>query len=296
MEFPNLPSSGFFREYSVNRCLCRTSKSVVYICSKGDSRPMWPRRNLVVLKGSTDAMLVERIMAETEVSHTNVVHVSRVWRDSDSGLNWLEMPYRAGQTLACKLRDSRYSPKRLRTLNLLRGIASGVAYLHRLGIVHGDLKPGNVIIYHTDTPVIIDFSCSRFLDFGEEDWCVGGTLEFMPPECLETVVCRQMLPQTSPAADVYSFGLIAFALVTGRLPFAAADARGRLFRQRDVSSFRNEIASTPAYLRPTLKCCLAPNAVDRPSADDVYKSLGLTQDSDCKVTIDIESLRCLNDA
>lgn len=95
-------------------------------------------------------------------------------------------------------------------------IAEGLSYAHEHGIVHGDLKPANILINDDCEPVLLDFhlASSQAEGMGSH---VGGTLAYMAPEhfdALETNV------QVDARTDVYSAGCILFELVIGQLPFS----------------------------------------------------------------------------
>ena len=95
-------------------------------------------------------------------------------------------------------------------------IAEGLAYAHEHGIVHGDLKPANILISDDCEPVLLDFHLANSESEGLGSH-VGGTLAYMAPEHFDALETNE---QVDSRTDVYSVGVILFELVTGRLPFS----------------------------------------------------------------------------
>ncbi|KIO33528.1 hypothetical protein M407DRAFT_233165, partial [Tulasnella calospora MUT 4182] len=112
----------------------------------------------------------------------------------------------------------------IKRMQLLVGIAKGLEYLHSQAppVVHGDLKPENILLSDEGEPLLADFGLSTIL--GDEKMYssshrLGGSLAWMAPECM-TGEAR------SCPSDVYSFGNVAFTVLTGELPYdGLADCR-----------------------------------------------------------------------
>jgi eukaryotic-like serine/threonine-protein kinase len=140
-------------------------------------------------------------------------------------------------------------------------IAAGLAHAHQRGLVHRDLKPANVLFDAEDRAKIADFGIARMGDAGTltEAGTVLGTASYISPE--------QASGRTAgPASDVYSFAVILFRMLTGRLPFVSTNAMELVRMHRDdpppaVSDLRSD---APARLESLVAAGLAKDPADRP--------------------------------
>lgn len=136
--------------------------------------------------------------------------------DEIGEVKFFTMPYLEGTPLARLIERGRPWPIPS-AIELIRKVASGIAYLHARGIIHRDLKPSNVMVRPTGEPVVMDFGLAR--DFSSDETrltCTGmalGTPPYMPPEQLSGQ------KDVGVAADVYGVGLLLYELLTARLPF-----------------------------------------------------------------------------
>ena len=154
----------------------------------------------------------------TALTHPNVVLPQR------SGW-WDGAPFVAGEfvpqgSLADRLREGRYSVRQ--ALELVGQLAEIVSYLHRQGVVHGNLKPSNVLLSADGIARLTDFHPTGGLFQGplpSGDGDPAG-LGYLAPE-----FASDQPAEPSPTADVYGLGAILYELVTGRPPLAGVDAR-----------------------------------------------------------------------
>jgi eukaryotic-like serine/threonine-protein kinase len=144
-------------------------------------------------------------------------------------------------------------------------IASALAHAHLRGIVHGDLKPANILIRNDGEPALIDFNLSHATSGETNDW-VGGTLPYMAPEQFQALLGRKSM--TTAASDVYSFGIILYELIEGKLPFvppnssADSDLASVLELRRDARlTWRSRKA--PNGLKAIVEKCLNYRSSDR---------------------------------
>ena len=130
----------------------------------------------------------------------------------ETGVPYLAMEYVSGRRLDHALREDG-PPSLPDLLRLARAIAEGMAYAHTHGVVHRDLKPGNIML-DGDRVKIMDFGISRVVDSETltTTYAFLGTPLYAAPEA-------QAKTQVGPAADRYSFGVLLFELLTGHPPF-----------------------------------------------------------------------------
>lgn len=105
---------------------------------------------------------------------------------------------------------------------LMATLARAVGVLHRAGVIHRDLKPSNILMRTGRDPVIVDFGLAQGFDTAEREARAGrlmGTLAFMAPE-----LSRADGQEVGPGCDIYSLGVMLYALLTGRRPFGGPTA------------------------------------------------------------------------
>ena len=167
------------------------------------------------------ALLRDEVRKARSVGHPNVCRVFNLERDDTDGVTFVTMELLAGETLHAKLkRGERFTTSS--ALPVLRQIAAGMDAVHECRILHLDLKPGNVMLGsrtgHIPRAVVTDFGIAQSdtpPDSNDSTISIierkGGTRGYMAPERLVAGA------RLSPAADVYSFGLIAFEMLAGKM-------------------------------------------------------------------------------
>ncbi len=119
---------------------------------------------------------------------------------------------------------------------LAQRIGMALSHAHARGIIHGDLKPANILIRNDGDPALIDFNLSRDSSC-PDDQITGGTLPYMAPEQIASLMSRQI--SISPASDIYSLGVILYELAFGVLPFPSVGSFAEVDLQRELSILRN---------------------------------------------------------
>jgi WD40 repeat protein len=206
------------------------------------------------------------------MQHPNIVTVFEVG-DHD-GLHFFSMRLVEGHSLSTLLKcGEHFAPKAAAAL--MRTVAEAVAYAHSLGVLHLDLKPGNVLIDGSGTPHVADFGLARRLDsapmIANDE--VSGTPSYMAPE--QAQVCSSQL---TAATDVWGLGAILYELVTGAPPFRAdtAQATLKLVLEGQVRSPRRLRPDLPLDLQAIVLRCLRRDPGERYSsaralADDLQR-------------------------
>ncbi len=217
--------------------------------------------------GRSDVVADGRRLSELE--HPNIVRVHDL--DFHDGRPFLVMEYIRGRTLAQYVREEPAAPRHAAAL--LAVIAGAVAFAHRRGIVHQDIKPGNVLVDDSGQPRLIDFG----LAWQQDAWSdspghsEGGTFAFMAPE-----QARVELDRVRPLSDVFSLGALLYFLLTGKGPFEAPTPEEAWARARGCEFDRGALKSAKILRRLEAIClkALASAPQDRfRSAADLEKSL-----------------------
>jgi eukaryotic-like serine/threonine-protein kinase len=141
---------------------------------------------------------------------------------------------------------------------LLLGLLSGVEQAHRLGIVHGDLKPANILL-SASGPKVVDFGVARILSDETGTTRVAATPAYAPPEVLGG-------DRPEAPSDVYSAGCIGFELLTGRPPFGGSTVWevSRQHAEAPVPSPRAIRPEIPEDLDHAIRRALAKDPAERP--------------------------------
>jgi serine/threonine-protein kinase len=157
--------------------------------------------------------------AAARLDHPNILPIYEV-SECDNGLPFFSMKFAAGGSLRDIAPALRHEPRR--TVALVAKLARAVQYAHEQGILHRDLKPGNVLLDARGEPLLSDFGLSKWLDTTTRltlTLTIFGTPGYIAPEQVNGSAAK-----LNPAADVYSLGAILFDLLTGRPPFLGEHA------------------------------------------------------------------------
>jgi serine/threonine-protein kinase len=151
-------------------------------------------------------------LAAARLSHPNIVSIHRV--AEENGRCFIVMQYVEGKPLRGMKLELRQA------LETMRDVASAVHYAHEHGVIHRDLKPGNIMIGADGRPFVLDFGLAHLQEAGRvqsREGLVAGTASYMSPE-----QARGEPAARERATDVYSLGASLYELVTGRAPFDGA--------------------------------------------------------------------------
>jgi len=236
------------------------------------------------IAGQDQALTFERFRTEgasaQRVNHTNAVRVYDFGISMNS-IAYLVMEFLDGRSLEEILKDEhRQMPMDL-TVHILRSLAAALAHAHQAGVVHRDIKPGNVFVSETgDPPVVklVDFGIAKIMDdagsFNAKNatatGIVIGTPSYMAPE-------RFLAQAYDGRSDVYSLGCLAYELVTGSVPFKGVNhdymSVAMLHIQEQPQPITKIKPRADGALSDLVERMLAKDPSERPSADDIVLTL-----------------------
>ncbi len=168
---------------------------------------------------ATEKSFLDRFINEARsmagFSHPNVVNVYDVGRDGQR--YYIVMEFVPGEDLRQLLERRRTLPTK-QALDIARQMAQGIGYAHRKGLVHRDVKPGNILITPTGEVKVADFGIAKAMASAgfTEPGVVWGTTAYLSPEQIRG-------EGASPASDVYSMGIVLYEMLAGRPPFTGED-------------------------------------------------------------------------
>ncbi len=210
-----------------------------------------------------DASKTNRLVAEGRVlcqlKHPNIGRVFDL--DFFERRPFIIMEFVRGRALDQYARD-RIALKTLEIASIGAKIARALESAHRLGIVHQDIKPQNIIIDESDSPKLIDFGMARLNGAwaGDERQPLGGTIQYMAPE-----QARAEAKGITGQSDVFALGAVLYFLITGKPPFGGGSRDQNLKRAKecdfDVNTINNSTVS-PA-LKKIVLTALASNPAQR---------------------------------
>ena len=211
----------YFGDYEIIRELARGGMGVVF-----EARQVSLNRKValkMILAGQlaheTD---VKRFYTEAEAAanldHPGIVPIFEVGQHE--GQHYFSMGFVEGQSLSQRLNEGPLAAREAAALMV--AVAEAIDYAHQCGVIHRDLKPGNILLDQKGNPRVTDFGLAKKIQ-GDSGLTgsgqIMGTPSYMPPE-----QAGGQRGAVGPAADVYALGATLYALITGRPPFQAATA------------------------------------------------------------------------
>jgi serine/threonine protein kinase len=212
-----------------------------------------------LLAAQADRARFEReARAAAALAHVNIVKLFDY--GEDEGRPYMVFEYLPGESLAQRLAAGRPLPDE-ETTRIAGDLAAGLAHAHEHGVVHRDLKPGNVLFDAEDRAKIADFGIAQVADADTitDAGTVLGTAAYISPEQVRG-------EPVTPASDVYSFGVVLYQMLSGRLPFQSESPGQLAAMHRDLEPPRlgSVRPDAPAALATLAAAALAKNPDSRP--------------------------------
>jgi serine/threonine protein kinase len=221
---------------------------------------------------AVDKKTIERFRSELKIArkirHKNICGMYDL--GEEKGAHYITMEYVPGEDLRSFMKRSKQLSI-LTAVALAKQVCEGLAEAHRLGVVHRDLKPQNIMIDREGNAHIMDFGIARMMHTAEltEAGAIIGTPHYMSPEQVDGEVIDQR-------ADIYSLGVMIYEMVTGLVPFKGDSAMTVALKHKTEipANPRDHNAQVPESLsRLILKCMEKDKNKRYQNAEDVFSSL-----------------------
>ncbi|MGZ5596415.1 MAG: serine/threonine-protein kinase [Usitatibacter sp.] len=208
-----------------------------------------------------EGRFLQEARAAGSISHPAIITIYDVGREGDTA--FIAMELLEGRDLRELIREVSLMPSR--SVGIAATVAEGLAYAHERGIVHRDIKPGNIMVLPDGRVKIMDFGIARLHEptVKTQTGVLLGSPQYMSPE--------QIVGQPfDHRADIFSLGLVLYEMLTGAKPFQGEDIPELMFKVANMP------ATPPSHIAPDL-----PPVIDyivaralKKKADERYASAG----------------------
>src|SRR5213596_733743 len=211
--------------YQILEEIGRGGMGVIYRARQRHSRRIVALKRILSCHADSRETLMRfrrEAQAAANLDHPNILPIYEV-SESEEGLPFFSMKFAGGGSLLEAGPALRSEPRR--TVALMAKVARAVQYAHGQGILHRDLKPGNILLDARGEPLVSDFGLAKCLEPTSNltrTLTAFGAPDYVAPEQVDPAGAGS--GKLGPAADVYSLGAILFDLLTGRPPFLGEHA------------------------------------------------------------------------
>src|SRR6266700_6260382 len=214
--------SWFLGNYEILEQIGCGGMGVIYRARQRHSRRIVAVKRVLSYRADSHGAL-QRFRREAQavasLDHPNILPIYEV-SESGDGLPFFSMKFAEKGSLQENAASLRDEPRKC--VQLMAKVARAVEYAHSRGVLHRDIKPGNILLNDRGEPLVSDFGLAKLLD-GNNDLTrsltVFGTPGYIAPEQAENAAA-----DLKPATDIYSLGAILFELLSGRPPFLGEHA------------------------------------------------------------------------
>src|SRR5579864_6391678 len=199
----------------------------------------------------------QELILARQVTDRNVIRIFDL--GEAAGIKFITMEYVEGQSLYQILKEKGKLPVS-EAINIMRQMLSGLQSAHREGVIHRDLKPGNIMRDGQGRVVVMDFGLARSLagDGMTRTGTMMGTMEYMSPE-------QAQAKELDARSDIFTLGLICYELLTGKTPYHADSVVASLLKrvQERAVPASDWDASIPQPVSELVSRCLERDPADR---------------------------------
>jgi serine/threonine protein phosphatase PrpC/predicted Ser/Thr protein kinase len=261
---PMLEARVIIDDYKIVRELHSSSRSHVYLAMDNETQsPVVIKTPSIALRG--DPAYLERFLMEEWIARRiNSAYVLKPCAHTRKrNFLYIVTEYIDGRTLAQWMIDNP-KPDMETVRGIVEQIAKGLRAFHRLEMLHQDLRPDNIMIDSTGTVKIIDFGSTRVAGLMEittpiERSHLLGTAQYTAPEYF-------LGESGTPYSDIFSLGVIAYQLLSGKLPYGTEVSKARTRAAQKKLTYRSvldEDREIPAWIDDALRKAVHPNPYQR---------------------------------
>jgi serine/threonine-protein kinase len=245
-----------FDGYTLQSVIGKGGAGTVYLASKADAPEQRVAIKVLIPAAQATAEdraeFKERFAREAKalqlLQHPHILSLLAYGEDEASGLSYMVLPYLSGGTLATRLAQGALPFEEIE--RDATQIAEALDYAHGQGVVHRDIKPGNVLLDEKGAISLADFGIAKIFDAAGTTLLtitntgqVMGTADYMSPE-------QAQGEDVTAATDIYGLGMVLYHLVTGKVPFEG----------KSLTQILLQIATTPPIPPRRLRDSLPPPA------------------------------------
>ncbi len=230
------------------------------------------------------ARFKQELLLAHQVTHRNVIRIYDL--GEAAGVMFITMEFIEGEDLRSLIRDKKKFPPE-EAVETIQQVCEALHAAHRVGVIHRDLKPQNIMRDATGRILVMDFGLARTVegDGMTQTGAIVGTMEYMSPE-------QALGKDLDQRSDIFALGLILFELLTGKTPFHADSALASLIKrtQERAISVSDIDAQIPGALAGIVSKCLERDVKERyATTADVLADLNTWKDKRAAGTIKFDA-------